>query len=168
MKVAVNVIICNKTNTLNFTEDEASIKEIKLNYTLTLPETAAEEEVDMSTGFFDTVVSNCSLSLWTITKVQKKDGTYIDKSEWEKYIVYDHSVQKLTIKDYFETELTDFEETKLYFQSQLPANNTNMSHPYHMVTLKMTILDAPTQVTPEPKFIEELAFLIIDDFQNIK
>jgi len=60
-----------------------------------------EEELDMSNGFFDTAyVSNCTLTLFNLTKITLKDGTEVEKDKWKEKILYNVTSKKLKVKDY--------------------------------------------------------------------
>jgi hypothetical protein len=79
--------------------------------------TAVEaQELDLSTGVFDTAaVKNCSLDLWSLTKVNSSDDTEIAEASWTTILKFDSETKKLSVQAYSGADTTLLNGAKLIF-----------------------------------------------------
>ena len=113
--------VCGKDQVLKVNPE--AVKALQLEYTKKVELTGAVEYEngdpliqDMTTGFFDQVgVANCSVDQYSLTMVQKPDGTPIEKEKWENVFTFDVAAKQLEIKNYAGLPLEDFLEVRLMF-----------------------------------------------------
>lgn len=91
---------------------------------------------------------NCSLKNLQLTQVFFANGTELSKTVWSSIFLFDIDSKKLTVTKYAGLNTTDFNQTRLLFQSKIADDLPALTKAWHFINV--TVNEVLVKEEPKP------------------